>query len=500
MPVGVKISEIDASLYSNSSYASPVLAVIGTATKGPIGKPILCISQKDLKSKFGLQNPNCYGMYAANYFLAEVNRCYYVRVANDNAAASTITIPGTTNTSSTVENLLTIEASTPGTFYDGYSVVISEATTESFTLAIKDTLGKVLYNYKGVNLNETSENYIGNVLKDSDIIKLKETKITSGTTYTVTNGTYTLANGNNGITGLASSKYISALDTLLPDTLDVELIVTPGVSDPEVIQKGLNIAELRGDSLYIIDPPAGLGYEETIAWHNGTGDSNTHAIFNSSFGALYWSWQYIYDEVNSQEVLVPPSVVVPAVFARSEAKTKPWYAPAGLTRGLLKNVLRSEFNPDSDQVDIMYTDPNNINPIITHPTSGLAVFGQKTLWRQPTSLNRVNVRRLVTYIKKLTKDVCQYLVFEPNDTVTWNNFQDLINPRLRSIKDNRGLYDYKIVKGEDIVTTDDIDNYRMPAQILIKPTKSAEFIPVDIVIKSTGTNFNEYNNAYVSEN
>lgn len=498
MPVGVKVSEKDMSLYSNSSYANPCLAVIGTATKGPIGVPTLCISQRDLKTKFGLQNPNCLGIYAANYFLAEVNRCYYIRVAKD-AVASTVNIPGTTNGSTTVENLLTLEASSAGTFYDGYSVNILNATPEKFDLVVRNVSNNVLSSYKDLTLNKTSDNYIGKILEGNEYVKLKETAMVEGTTYTVTNGKYTLANGSNGITGLTSAEYISAMNLVLPDNLDIELLITPGVTDPAVIQKGLSIAEQRGDLLYIIDPPSGLSYEDVIAWHNGTRDDDNHTAFNSSFGAMYWDWVYIYDEINSQEVLVPPSVVVPAVFARSDNMTQPWYAPAGLTRGLIKNVLRSATEPDSDMVDLLYTDPNNINPIITHPTFGLAVFGQKTLWRQSTSLNRVNVRRLVTYIKHLVKDISQYLVFEPNDSTTWNSFKDLVNPRLRNIRESRGLYAYKIIRGEDIVTTDDIDNYRMPAQILIKPTKSAEFIPIDIVITSTGTDFNEYNSAYESD-
>lgn len=495
MAVGVRVSEKDASLYSNSSYGSPCLAVIGTATKGPIGVPTLCISQKDLKNKFGLQNPNCLGLYAANFSLAELNRCYYVRIAK-NALNSTVNIPGTSSSTTTTENLLVLEAVSPGTYFDGYSVVIADATPSEFNLTIKDSKGSTLNNYKNVTLTEGTDKYIGNVLEGSGVLKLKTFSGTSSTQYTLTNGTYTLSGGDNGITGLTSSEYISALDLILSDTYDIELIATPGISDPEVIQKGLSVAEQRKDSIYLVDPPSSMDYSEVIAWHNGIGDSNTHAAFNSSFGALYWSWQYIYDEVTSEEVLVPPSVIVPSVFARSDAMSRPWYAPAGLTRGLIKNVLRSEFIPDSDTLDLLYTDPNNINPIITHPSAGLVVFGQKTLHRLPTSLNRINVRRLVTYIRHIAKEVSQYLVFEPNDSTTWNNFQDLIEPRLRSIKDNRGLYDYRVVKGEDIVTTDDIDNYRMPAQILIKPTKTAEFIPIDIVIKSTGTNFNEYDSVY----
>lgn len=500
--VGVKITERDESLYSNNSYANPCLAVVGTATKGPIGVPTLCVNQKDLRNKFGLQNPNCIGLYAANFYLAEANRCYYVRVAKG-AVESKVNIPGSIADGAVVEDLIVLKATSAGTAFDGYSVAISESSAEGFTLTIIDNKNVVVKSYKGVSLDVQNDNYIGKVLaNDANIAldKVNPAKDTVITNYVVTANTedepsYVLSGGNDGITGITSTEYNDALDKLKPDTLSIELMSTPGVVDVAVIDKALEVASKRGDCLYFVDPPSSMDYEDAVKWHNGLSGDNS-VSFNSNYGAMYWSWQYIYDEISNQEVLVPPSVVVAPAFARSDAMSKPWYAPAGLTRGLLKNVLRSEFVPDSEAQDLMYTDPNNINPIITHASSGLVIFGQKTLWRQPTALNRVNVRRLITYIKHAAKDICQYLVFEPNDSTTWNKFEDLMDPILRSIKTNRGLYDYKLVKTGDIITDNDTDNYTMPVQILIKPTRSAEYIPVDIVLVSSGTELQTYGAVY----
>lgn len=494
MPVDVKITEKDFSLYANSNNVAPVYAIVGTATKGVLNTPTLCVSQKDFKEKFGTLNPKCFGTYAAQHFLYQSSRIYYLRVAGESAKAASVTIPGTNTSSQTLDNALILEASEVGTFYDGYAVVISNVKSGTFDLGIKTgSSGSLVYKFEGLTLNDSSDKYIGKVLNDK-IIKLKTITAVEAT---LTEGTYILSGGNNGESdeGL-NSLIVSALDLLRSDNYVLDLMAVPGVSDASVINAALSVCESRGDTLFLVDPPESLTYEEVSDWHNGTGSFDDHTAFNSSFGALYWSWQYVYDQVNNMEVLVPPSVVVAPTIARSENMSKPWFAPAGLTRGVIKNALRSETVPDTEIRNILYDKPNNINCIITHANSGLCVFGQKTLWRQTSALDRINVRRLMTYIKRVVRNVCQYLIFEPNDRTTWNRFEDLILPTLRSLRTSRGLYDYKIIKGEVIVTDDDIDNYRMPAQVLIKPTKAAEYIPIDLVITSTGVEFNEITSAY----
>lgn len=489
MPIGVLVNEKDESLYVNSTIVSPILAIIGTATKGPVNTPTLCTSQKDFKNKFGLLNPKAYGTYAAQWYLQQVSRVYYIRVADSTTAAkATVTIPGTSTTSTTISDLIKLETVDVGTYYTNYVVIVSNATTSKFDLTIKKSVnGNTLYTFKDVTLDSNSNNYIGTLLNNT-FINLKEI---TDVNATVTNGTYTISGGNNGFDDI-KDEIVSALDSIKSSNYQLDLLSIPGVSDAAVIQAALTTCEYRGDTLYLVDPPANLTFEEVADWCNGSGSYDDHTQFNSSFGACYWAWQYVYDEINDQEVLVPPSVVVAPAIARSESISKPWFAPAGLTRGLIKNVLRSEHAPDATEVEYLYDTPNCINSIITHETSGLTVWGQKTLWRNDTALDRVNVRRLVTYIKRIVKRTCQFLVFEPNDSTTWIQFEDLLDPVFRSLVQNRGLYEYKIVPLKHTVSDDDINNSRMPAQILIKPTKSAEYIPIDIVLTSTGVEFSSY--------
>lgn len=485
MPINAVVNEKDQSLYVNSNVVSPVLAIIGTATKGIVGEPVLCSSQREFIDKFGRFNENSYGVYAAMWYLAQVSKLYYVRVAGDSAKKSKVDIKGESTSSTVITNLIELETNDVGTFYDGYVIEISNSAENKFDLKIKTSeTGNVLYTFEDVSLVDTSPNYIGKVLKPTFL----NVKTISDVTATTTNGVYTLVGGDNGFEEFDSAA-ITALKKLESSTYVLDLLTIPGVSSASVVAAGLTACETRGDTLYIVDPPASLDYEEVADWANGSGTFDDHTKFNSSHGTCYWGWQYIYDEVSKKEVLVPPSVVVAPAIARSEAISEPWFAPAGLTRGLVKNVIRSEYAPNDVEVNFLYEEPNSINSIITHEISGLVLWGQKTLWRNDTALNRINVRRLVTYIKRIVKRTCQYLLFEPNDSTTWIQFEDLLDPTFRSLVKNRGLYEYKIIPMKYTITPDDIDNSRMPAQILIKPTKSAEFIPIDIVITSTGVEF-----------
>jgi phage tail sheath protein FI len=155
--------------------------------------------------------------------------------------------------------------------------------------------------------------------------------------------------------------------------------------------------------------------------------------------------------------------------------------------------LKSEHNPDDGERALLYGTPgNNVNPIIKHPQAGIAIFGQKTLQRMPSATDRVNVRLLLNHLRKVIAGTAAYLAFDPNEATTWNEFEDLIEPTLRSIRDKRGLYDYRIQMDSTTVTPDHIDGYAMPGKIYIKPVKAAEDIPISFIITRTGAEFLTY--------
>lgn len=489
MPIGPVVKEQDFSSYVRG-ISTTSCGIVGTATKGEIGVPVLCTSQLDFYNKFGNTNPNCLGVYAGNYYLREGNKLWYVRLASDNAVESTVSVKAVLDTTEVADGLK-LKSATKGTYYDGYKVVISNVDSSNctFNISIKDAKSNTVEFYKNVNLDATSDNYVVKVLADSEL-KVESVSDAVTKNHVLVEGEYTFAGGNDGVTGVTSADYATAVEKLASSNYSPDIISTPGISDAGCIVSCLQSAESCG-ALYLVDPPQGLTVQQVADWHNGKGTYVDHAPFNSSYGALYYSWQVIHDNVVDQDVVVPPSVVVAPTIAKSDLDAEVWYAPAGLTRGLIKNAIKSETVVDDAQRDFLYEDGNVVNCIITHPTAGLAIFGNRTLQRTDTATDRINVRRLLNYLRKVVDSACEYLVFEPNDETTWNAFEDLIEPTLQGIKAKRGLYDYKVIMDENTVTDGDIDNYCMPGTLYIKPTKAAEYIPISFKITSTGADFSE---------
>lgn len=481
MKIGAYAVERDYSHYV-AYAAKTIFAVVGTATKGPVGVATVCTSAQDLVNKFGPLKPDCYGLYAGQYFLSQSSKLYFVRAASDTAAKATVNIKGINASEIEVADALTLEALELGTYADGYTVVITASEPDGkYNIAVKSKSGNTLETIKDIRLEDLTTSYQSSTFKVSKV---------NSVAAKLSAGTYTFSGGNDGISDIEAGDYITAANSLTADLVDMNLFAVPGVSDPAVITAMLALAENRGDCLYLVDPPKGLTRDGVIQWHNGGGDYN-HTAFNSSFGALYYDWVTIYDSVNKVRVDVPPSVVVAASYAYSDRTTEVWYAPAGLQRGLVRGVLDSVTKLGKADTELLYSDGNAINSLYDDPQVGLVLWGQKTLSRSDTALNRVNVRRLLNYLKRVITAACNYLTFEPNDRVTWNSFEMKILPTLKNIQNKRGIYEYRVVKGETIVTNEDIDNYRMPCMVMIRPTKAAEEIPIYFVITSTGADFNE---------
>lgn len=480
MKIGAYAVERDYSHYV-AYAAKTIFAVVSTASKGPVGVATVCTSAQDLVNKFGPLKTNCYGLYAGQYFLSQSSKLYFVRAASDSASKSKVTIKGVNASDNEVADALVLEAAEVGTYADGYHVIIASETEGKYTLVVKNKSDITLESIKGLALEDLTTDYQTNYFKVSSV---------NSVAAKLSAGTYSFSGGNDGISDIESADYITAANALAADTVDMNLFAIPGISDPAVITAMLALAENRGDCLYLVDPPKGLTRDGVVQWHNGGGDYE-HTAFNSSYGALYYDWVTIYDSVNKTKVDVPPSVVVAPTFAYSDRITEVWYAPAGLNRGLVRGVLESVTKLDKADTDYLYSDGNAINSLYDDPQVGLVIWGQKTLSRADTALNRVNVRRLLNYLKRVVVAACNYLTFEPNDRITWNSFEMKVLPTLKNIKNKRGLYEYRVVKGDTIITDDDIDNYRMPCMIMIRPTKAAEEIPIYFVITSTGADFNE---------
>lgn len=308
-------------------------------------------------------------------------------------------------------------------------------------------------------------------------------------------GTYTLTGGTDGIPSdpddqdtliVGSSVAMTGMQALSDaEQVDIDLVAVPGHSSTTVITALINMcSQDRQDCFAIIDPPFAFTVPEIVAWQNGVHPLNT-TQFDSSYAALYWPWIKIQDTYNQIDVWVPPSGGVLAAYVLNDTNGAPWMAPAGLSRGLVPNIVSIYTKPTATQRDDMYGGTNAVNPIVQFPgTVGYYIWGQKTLQRRTTALNRVNVRRCVLYIEKLIKNRTRNLLFEPNDSVLRSQFVRLAADVLDNVKNQRGLYDYFIKCDEELNTTDVIQQNQLRAQIGVQPVYAAEYALIEFTINA----------------
>ena len=294
-----------------------------------------------------------------------------------------------------------------------------------------------------------------------------------------------ISNGNiQGLTATDYSQSISLLNN--KDDYNFNVIVAPGlIADSTFtahvtqINSLVALAENRQDCIAVIDVSK---YGSTVA-----ATLNSVSAFDSSYAAAYWPWLQAVDPTSGQTTWSPASAFIPGVYSFTDASSEPWFAPAGLIRGALGNVIRAERKLTSGNRDSLYS--GNVNPIATFPGRGVVVFGQKTLQVRASALDRVNVRRLLITLKSFITQVADNLVFEQNTIATRNNFLSQVNPYLESVQQRQGLYAFKVVMNETNNTPDVIDRNEMVGQIFLQPTKTAEFIILDFNVLPTGVEF-----------
>jgi hypothetical protein len=264
------------------------------------------------------------------------------------------------------------------------------------------------------------------------------------------------------------------------DEYSFNVLLAPGAGlDTAASDNMIACVEGRGDAIAIVDNGV---YGTTI-----TGATTNAAGANSNYGATYFPWVQLFSSNLGKTVWCPPSTVMGGVFAFNDQVGAEWFAPAGLNRGGIPSVVRAELRLSQTNRDTLYT--GNVNPLATFPGTGVCVWGQKTLQRKPTALDRVNVRRLLIALKDFIGGVARNLVFEQNTAVTRNRFLSQVNPYLESVVQRQGLYAYKVVMDESNNTPDVIDRNQLVGQIYIQPTKTAEYIILNFNLTPTGAEF-----------
>ena len=284
--------------------------------------------------------------------------------------------------------------------------------------------------------------------------------------------------------GLQASDYTTALNILKnTDEYRFATLTLPGIYNADyagAVASAVELCETRGDCFYIADM---VPYGSNVT--TVTGEAGE---LNTNFAGTYWPWVKVPSTELSRNVWAPASTVMQGVYAFNDRVAAPFFAPAGLNRGGLP-IVRSEFKVTQALRDKLYD--NKVNPIATFPRVGPVAFGQKTLQKKASALDRINVRRLLITLKNFIGDTSKNLVFEQNTTQTRNRFLNAVNPFLESIQQRQGLFAFRVVMDETNNTAEAIDRNQLVGQIFIQPTKTAEFIVLDYTIQPTGATFSD---------
>ena len=297
-----------------------------------------------------------------------------------------------------------------------------------------------------------------------------------------------------------------AIDSLKdPESVEFDLAAMPGVTNNTLNRNLIDMCEARGDALAIIDIKGGYvpKTENTLTAQQRLGsvsdtinNKKNNLQINSSFGAAYYPWVQIQDTINGAVLWAPPSVAALGALSYGQATQELWFAPAGFTRGGLSAnnaagipVIGVRERLVSKDRDSLYD--ANINPIAQFPAEGIVIFGQKTLQTTPSALDRINVRRLLIFVKRQISKFAATLLFDQNVQSTWNRFRGQVEPFLAGVKAGLGLDAYKLVLDETTTTPDLIDRNILYAQIFLKPTRAIEFIAIDFVITDSGASFDD---------
>ena len=549
---GVLARETDQSFIQGQPIQAGA-AIVGPAVKGPVGLPTLVTSFSEYQAIYGGAATSGSQQYAyltatsaQNYFSQGGNSLLVTRVQSGSFTAATSTTIANEDASSafalqTLDEGVVTNSATGTKDNVKWEITGVSKETGTFSLLVRrgdDTHSNkiILETFSNLSLDPKAPNYISKQIGDVSFTvaeddgdfyikedgqyanKSKYVRVSAINTPTLDffendgtfkaaltsslpvagSGSFSGATGElfpggaakfgkditaDNVQGIHPNDYTQSLDLLTnTDNYKFNLITVPGLNHNDhaaAVNKAVTLAEGRQDCIAVIDL---RGYDSTVAQVKSGASA-----FNSSYAATYWPWLQTINGETAQTVWVPASTMIPGVYALTDRSSEAWFAPAGLTRGALGNVIKAERKLTAGNRDTLYA--ANVNPIATFPGQGVVVFGQKTLQKGGSALDRVNVRRLLIELKSYISQVSDNLVFEQNSIATRNGFLTQVNPYLESIQQRQGLYAFKVVMDETNNTADVVDRNELVGQIFLQPTKTAEFIVLDFNVLPTGATF-----------
>jgi phage tail sheath protein FI len=505
---GVNVSEIDLTTVV-PSVATSIGAFAGVFTWGPVNEIVTISDEVRLAETFGkpTNDNNEYWFSAAN-FLAYSNNLKVVRAANTDTTQASSTYfkakyPGV------LGNSLRVEAVASNTFAGWTSTIGTNSTydmTKEFTEApANNELHIVVIDEKGeftgiantiiekyafvstVELAKTfdgSSNYYVNVLENRSRYVVANTEITYNVDFEDVDS---LIDGDDGT--ITDGDIMQAYDLFVnADTVDVSLIITGPANQVVTVHLIDNLAEVRKDCVVFVSPERadvvdnyGSEVTDIVEYRN--------SLPSSSYAFMDCGWKYQYDKYNDVYRWVPLNGDMAGLAARTDRDRDPWYSPAGLTRGIVKNVIKLAWNPSKTERDDLYV--KGVNPVVTFTGEGTLLYGDKTLLNRPSAFDRINVRRLFIVLEKAIARAARSSLFEFNDQFTRAQFVNLVEPFLRDVQGRRGITDFRVVCDETNNTGEVIDRNEFIGDIYIKPARSINFIQLNFVAVRTGVSFEE---------
>ena len=298
------------------------------------------------------------------------------------------------------------------------------------------------------------------------------------------NGTGSDSANNTALIGNANVVPKTGMQSLDDDVLNIGIALIPGVANQSVQNNLITLAEGTQNFIALVAPPYAIGPpQDAIDWTNGksasTAGSRTAAI-NSSYAAVYYPWVKVFSVFDGKDRWFDPTIYAARQMAYTDTVADSWFAPAGYRRGRLTKPVETEVKLNQGDRDALYSGGNVVNPIVNFPQQGITIWGQRTTQRSPTALDRINIRRLMIYIRKIILAATRRFVFEPNDEFTWAQIEGVMNPFLDDIRRRRGITEFRVVCDKTVNTPLRIDRNELWTKVLIKPTKTAEILIFEI--------------------
>lgn len=516
---GIYTKEVDLSnLIANLS--TTIGAIVGYSAKGDTTQPILVTNTQQFIQKYGEPTLGNYFHYSALAFLENGRQLWCQRVVNgalfggvkikttssvqSNIAISAGVATPVYSTVSGEDNLFYIYGANPGVWNNSTGVRITNIDAVNYTFTIEVYAQDSDGNYAIVESWNVSRKqqldgngnqmYLETAINGfSDYIYVMDGDAVYANTVMPKAQATTLAflRGSDGSAVTASERNTGWDAFANPDNIDVRILIDGGSENVTVQTKMKTLAEARKDCIAILDVPytETSSVASTVSWREVTQN------FNSSYCALYSPWVKWFDQYNGQIVTLPPSGFVASQIAYNDYVAEPWYAPAGLNRGLL-NVLSVTPVYTQGERDTLYA--TEVNPLQTFRGEGNVIWGQKTEQTKDSALNRVNVRRLLIVLEKSIATSLKYFVFEPNSEITRFRITAMLEQYLDNLSaggafqitstDRKG---YKVVCDESNNTPATVDLNELHVDVFIKPSRAAEYIQLQAIITTTGTSFNE---------